>query len=667
MTTKPGNSDKKRQRPKSGGKHPGNTPAGGQSVTPAPPPPGATGLAGWFSRPFRAAATVFALSFLLYANTLGHDFVWDDRDLIVDNSAVATLDGDTVTRIFREDFWAGQPGGGYYRPLVTLSYHVQYQVFDGSPAGFHLVNVLWNALVCALVFAFVYLLFGNPAFGLAASLIFAVHPVHTENVAWVAGRTDVLSTLWAMVSLVFYTLARLRTRRARYARYARWLWLAGALAAFFLSLLAKESSAFLPLVIVILEAGPFERLRNASKRSWLRPALYFAVFALYLIQRHAVLGAFGSTYDAYAPGALGAIALPLSILGGYALKLIFPFQLSGEYDAPIPTSFAGLHVIAGLAVLAAVIYGAVRYRRRPDVVLGAGIFLFGFGPVANLIPIGEISAERFLYFPSLGFALVAGGFISSAMVARSIAWREAARDGYVAWPGMKPSLAGNLVFLFVVVLAVFGARTVMRNADWKNEEILFAKTVQATPTSARAHLNVGNVARRQGRLAEAVAAYNRSLRIDPGYPDALSNLAGIHASQGRIDEALPLILRALEKAPDDITLLNNLGSIYFQKSRFSDAAQLFEQSLEIDPQQPVAHYNLGLIRFEEGKPNASRRHFERVAGRGPQFVRSWYYLAVLEDERGNVDTASQLASKFLSEYNRDDNFSRRARELASKQ
>ena len=229
------------------------------------------------------------------------------------------------------------------------------------------------------------------------------------------------------------------------------MWLAAALAAFSLSLLAKESSAFLPLVIVLLEAGPFERLRAGSKRSWLRPVLYFAVLALYLTQRHAVIGTFGSTYDAYAPGALGAVALPLSILGGYALKLVFPLRLSGEYDASIPGSIADIHVVAGLAVLAAIIYGAIRYRRRPDVVLGAGIFLFGLGPVANLIPIGEISAERFLYFPSLGFALVAGGIFSSAMVAKSYAWREAAGEGYISWPGMKPSTAGNLVFLFILV------------------------------------------------------------------------------------------------------------------------------------------------------------------------------------------------------------------------
>jgi Tfp pilus assembly protein PilF len=612
---------------------------------------------GWLHSPGRLAAVVFAVAFLLYANTIGHDFVWDDRDLIVDNPAVRTLDGETVQKIFMEDFWKStQMGGGYYRPLVTLSYHIHYSLFDGKPGGFHFVNAVWNAIACALVFAFVYLLFRNIVLALVAGLLFAVHPVHTENVAWVAGRTDVMSTMWAMASLVFYVLAKTRRKT---------LWLAAALAAFAMSLLAKESSAFLPLVILVLEFGPFDKLVAPSKRSALAPVLYFAVLALYLLQRRAVLGTLGSTYDGYAEGALGAVALPLSILGGYVLKLVFPLRLSGEYDAPVPASFADVHVIAGFVVLAAIVWGVVHWRRRPEVVLGAAIFLFGLGPVVNLIPIGEISAERFLYFPSLGFVLVVAGILSSALVAKYPSCRGAAGDGYVAVPGMKPSLAGNLSVLLMVVLVAFGARTVARNADWKTEEILFVKTAEASPGSARARLNVGNVARRQGRMNDAIAAYQQALEIDPDYPDALSNLAGIYASQRRIDDALPLVERALQSAPNDVSLLNNLGSIYFAKKRYADASRQFERVLQLDAQQPIAHYNLGLIRFEERRLAEAGSHFEQVAGRGAQFNRAFYYLAVIEESKGNLEAAKRHAQRFLSVYTRNDAFRQRAQRIVS--
>jgi tetratricopeptide (TPR) repeat protein len=620
------------------------------------PPSTSGGGTRWISSPVLAAASVFAVAVLLYANTIGHDFVWDDRDLIVENPAVRVLDANTVEKIFTEDFWrASRLGGGYYRPLVTLSYHVQYKLFDGDPAGFHVANVLWNALTCALVFAFVFLLFGNVPFGLATGLLFAVHPIHTENVAWIAGRTDVLSTLWAMASLVFYVLARKRNI---------W-WLAPASATFALSLLAKESSAFLPLLILLLELGPFDRFFARKKRVWLAPVLYAAVLVAYLLQRRDVIGQFGSTYDAYAPGLLGTVALPLSILAGYAFKLVFPFKLSGEYDAPVPESLADPHAAAGLLVLAAIVLGAIKFRRRPDVVLGAGVFLLGLGPVSNIIPIGEISAERFLYFPSLGFALVLGGLFSSALIAKYPGWRAAAGDGYVSWPGMKPSVAGKLAAVFVLVLVAFAARTVTRNNDWKSEEILFAKTAAAAPQSARAFLNVGNVARRQGRLSDAAEAYTRALQISPDYPDALSNLAWVYASEGRIDDALPLVKRALEKAPNDVSLLNNLGSIYFQKKRFEDAALYFERSIQHDPDQAIANYNLGLIRMQQGDRDAARKHFSRAAGKGPRFVRAYYYLAVIESERGNAAEAKRLALEFLGQYDREDSYRQRARSIAS--
>jgi tetratricopeptide (TPR) repeat protein len=612
----------------------------------------------WLSSPVRAMAAVFAVAFLLYANTLGNDFVWDDRELIVENPAVRVLDGATVRSIFTEDFWrSSQLGGGYYRPLVTLSYHLQYRMFDGKPIGFHLVNIIWNAVTCALVVAFVYLLFGNIVFAWVTALLYAVHPIHTENVAWVAGRTDVLSTMWAMASLVLYVLARKRRR---------WLWFVAALAAFAMSLLAKESAVFVPLVIALLEFGPFTGLLARSKRSFVRPLLYFAVLLLYLLERRHVIGMVGSTYDAYAPGALGVVALPLSILAGYAAKLVFPLRLSGEYDAPVPDSFANVHVVAGLLILAAFVYGVVRYRRRPDVVLGTGLFLFGLGPVINLIPIGEISAERFLYFPSLGVVLIAGSLLSSALVARYPTFRRMAAGGYVGVPGMKPSLARGLSVLLAVVLVAFAARTVARNGDWKTEKTLFAKTAAASPNSARAQLNVGNVARREGRLNDAMAAYKKALEIDPDYPDAMSNLAWIYASQGRIHDALPLVQRALELAPDNVNLINNLGMIYFEQKRYDDAASLFERALKIDPRQSIAHYNLGIIRYREGDLSAASAHFQRVAGKGPQFNPAYFYLALIEESKGNTAGAKRLAQQFLSVHRRNDSMRERAQAIVSK-
>jgi Tfp pilus assembly protein PilF len=604
----------------------------------------------------RAALAVFVVAFALYANTLGHDFVWDDRDLIVDNARVRTLDGQAVRSMFLEDFWrTSQRGGGYYRPLVTLTYHVQYRVFDGNPAGFHFANVLWNALACALLFVFVFLLFRNVAFGVAAALLFAVHPVHTENVAWIAGRTDLLAAMWSFASLTCYVLARRRRSVP---------WLAAALIAFALALLAKESAAFIPLVVVLLELEPLRGELGRSGKRHLGPSLYFGVLVVYLLLRYNAIGTGVSTYDPYAPGALGKVALPLSIFAGYVAKLIFPLQLSGEYDAPVPDSFFTWHVIAGAVVLLAILFAVWRYRRQPDVVLGAGMFLLGLGPVSNVIPLGEVSAERFLYLPSAGFAIVLGGIAARAAAARYVRLRALAKHGFGAHGAMKPSLAGNVLLVITLVAIAFAVRTFARNMDWKSEEVLFAKTAEASPSSARARLNLGNVNRRDGRIAAAIDAYQQALEIDPDYPDALSNLAGIFVQQGRHDEAMRLIEHALKTAPDDVTLLSNLGMLYFQKRRFAEAAERLERAVELDPMQLNAHYNLGLIRLQERNRDEAAGHFERVAGKGPAYNRAYFYLAVIESERGKREEAKRYARQFLSVYRQNDSMRAQALSIA---
>jgi tetratricopeptide (TPR) repeat protein len=585
--------------------------------------PKPSGVFKLLSSPGHTAFIVFALSFVLYANTLGHEFVWDDRELILDNPAVRVLDGQTVQKIFLEDFWRMvQPGGGYYRPLVTLSYHVHYKIFNGSPSGFHLVNVVWNAIVCMLVFVFVRMLFRNNVFALITAVIFAVHPIHTENVAWISGRTDLLATLWSLVSLICYVLAK---------RCGSFLYLAAGLFSFMLALMAKESSACLPLIIAVLEFGPFKSLlqrRDDRKKGRARipdkpsPAallLYLAILIVYLLLRRDVIGTSTSTYPGYAPGALGTIGLPLSILAGYVFKLVFPFRLNGEYDAPVPDSFIDPHVLAGLAVLAILIFIFIRYRRRPDLTLGIAVFLLGLGPVSNLVPIGEISAERFLYLPSLGFALILGSLFASALSAKFPAVRQTSFGENNFRFNKSSPLPGVLAVVLVAVVAAFAVRTVTRNMDWKTDEILFAKTAEAAPNSYRALLGVGMAHQRHGRTQQAIEAYKKALEIKPDYADALSNLAGIYAQQRNIDEAARLLERALQAAPGSLQLLNNLGSIYFERKQFTEAAKLFERVIAIDPQQYVAQFNLGLIRFEQRNYPAARRHFELVAGKHEMF------------------------------------------------
>lgn len=593
--------------------------------------------------PGRLALVVFVLAFGLYAHTISYDFVWDDRNLIVENPVVATLDGPAIARMFTGGFWASELGGNYYRPLTSLSYHIDYQLYGLNASGYHATNVIANAIVCALVFVFVYTLLGHGTLALVSALLFAVHPLHTESVAWISGRTDLLAAMWSLVALILYV-------RGRRAGARRTIVLGLSAVAFAFALLSKEAAAFLPAVAVVLELPPCRRFVASDRagRRLLPTVPWLAVLVIYLVVRAQAISA-ETDYPAFAGGAVRFLGLPLSIIAGYAAKLVLPLHLNAEYNAHIPESLVDAHILAGLAVLALIVAVCIRYRRRAEIILGACILLFGLTPVLNVIPLSEVSAERFLYLPSLGFVLMMAGVVTGAFVSlRQQAGRKA------AWT--PPRVPAPRVIAVLCALVAFGwvARTAVRAGDWRDEMTLFASTVATSPNSARAHLNMGLAFQKVGRTNDAAASFRRAIEIDPDYAKALSNLAGIYASQGRVDAALPLIERASRREPGDDRLRVNLGVIYMQNQRFDDAAREFQRVLRDRPDDVMARYSLGCAYFYGGRHAAARPLLEQTAGREEPYVLCYYYLAVIESTAGNNDRARERAGEFLRYYRRQD-------------
>jgi tetratricopeptide (TPR) repeat protein len=404
-------------------------------------------------------------------------------------------------------------------------------------------------------------------------------------------------------------------------------------------------------------AGSGARGSSRVTRSVISVALFLGVLILYIVVRREVIGTVTSTYGTYATGALGSLALPLSIFGGYVVKVLLPLRLAAEYDAPIPESFADSHVIGGLVAAALIAWAAWRYRRRPDVTLGTAVFVLGLAPVLNVIPIGEVSAERFLYFPSLGVALVFAVLVASALRERFVPLRVPSLVN--PWK-MTGSTASAVVAITLVIFVGAGVRTMVRNGDWRDEATLFAKNVRQDPNNPRAQANAARMAQRAGDVRGAIHAYERALEINPDYPVALNGLAEVYAGQGRYEEALPLIERALRISADEPKFINNLGSIYFETHRFDEAAAQFERALELDPAELRAHFNLGLVRMQQGSIDRARGHFERAAEGGEDFYVAYYYLAAIEKIGGNESSARRYAEEFLSHHRANDELRKRA-------
>lgn len=482
----------------------------------------------------------------------------DDRLVLLD----ARILGHTgLAEVFRTDYWqhAGSAeSADLYRPLTILSFRWNHAVAGPSAAAYHAVNVVLHAAVSALVATLVGALFGGPRLAAASGLLFALHPVHTEAVTTVVGRAELQAALFLLAALGLhargYALGGHRRRG-----------LAVALLCFGLALLSKESAAVGPGLVLLLDAlawlgrgrGPEAReLRRALGVT----ALYTAVVAGYLALRLAVLGRLaGSPIEdvglLFGEPLAARLWTGLQILAIYARLLAFPLTLSADYSlrqVPVLHDPAHPAVLAGLLLALALVAGLVwgLRRRSGPLVFAIGSFAVSYSLVSNLVtPIGVLVAERLLYLPSLGFC-----------VGLAWAWErlDSRRRGPRGAASARPDRLATAALALVLLL--YGARTVVRNQDWRDALTLFAATVEASPESAAAHFNYGATLFQERRdAAGALPHFERALEIRPRFLPAHLNLVTAWLQLGRYEEAREAARRGLALFPDDPGLRERLA------------------------------------------------------------------------------------------------------------
>jgi Flp pilus assembly protein TadD len=275
------------------------------------------------------------------------------------------------------------------------------------------------------------------------------------------------------------------------------------------------------------------------------------------------------------------------------------------------------------------------------VVLAIAAFAIGLAPVLNIFPITEVSAERFLYFPSLGFCLV-------------VAW------GAVAAMGRHRNTS---LILLALLLIAYSARTVTRNRDWRDEPTLFRKTAQVATDVHRVHLNLGNVHYRAGRFHEALAEYNKAVELNPDDARVWSGMAGAYKALGRLDEAFRAIERALSIDPGNASLYNNLGMLHVERRDMDAAIAAFRRALDYQPRHGRARFNLGLALYKNGDYQSAVDALTALEHKDIDHVHAYYYLAAAESKLGHRDRASAYAERFLGLYDRADAFRSNAQEI----
>jgi hypothetical protein len=445
---------------------------------------------------------------VVYIQTVGYGFVLDDNVEVVWNAHVRSLAH--LSSVFTSTAWAGAGLENHlYRPLTTASYALNYAFTGLAPWSYHLVNIALHALVTVLLFRLA-LWWGLAleAAGLGA-LLFAVHPIHVEVVANIAGRKDLLAATFMLAALFAHSQA---LRQGG-------IWMGMAPIAYGAAMFSKETGAVTIGLILLQDALVKRRVSWEAGHS--RRTLLYAGYGLtllaYLVVRWSVVGSFGIPKIPllYNPAAHALVA-PVSLSPDYSYEAI-PLV-----ESPMNADFLlTVLVIVGLAVAAV----ALR-RTEPIVPFALGWYALVLLPTANfLFPIGIIFGERILYLPSMAFCLLAGYLLAKGL------------------PKLRPALTSVLLLGVVVVL---GLRTVTYAAAWKDELTLFTAAARVVPDSTRVHYYLGNVLMKNGRPEEAIKAFHRALTILPTNSDAARNLAFAYRKVGRVEAAREVWRQFLE-------------------------------------------------------------------------------------------------------------------------
>ena len=523
---------------------------------------------------------LLAVAALAYGNTLANGFTLDDHGYILRNA--------TVTQFSARGLFEPNRANNVLRPVTFATLALNWAAGGDRPFGYHLLNVLFHAAVTLLLYLLLRKLLesdsGGATVAWVAALLFAAHPIHSEAVASIVGRSELLAAGFLLGSWLLH----LDDRQI------------AALFCLVAALMSKESAVvFLPLVL----AGDYARgkLKPLSRYGWIAAVIFVYLGLFWKLKG----GRFGEVSIAFIDNPLASLPIEWRILNAlriawrYVALLVFPATLSCDYSYNAIPLYANWQHNAIAAAAALLLVGVWVYSFRTgrrDWFLAGAIYFCAFAVTSNLlVPSGTIMGERLAYLPSAGFCL-------------AIALLWARLENYqrrLAWVAL------------LVVSVSLATRTVARNRDWLDDFSLFSADVRAVPGSAKIHGNLGVEYKYRGELDAAIREFQTALRIYPDFPEVLEVYGLTESQKGEDEEARRLLEKAL--------LLTPKASVDYDFRAVSLAAQLSKMARREDA--------LNLL--------------NQVIGESSGYARAWANRAVIYYERGDVERARTDAETAL--------------------
>jgi len=555
----------------------------------------------------RANAPAFTILSLLaavpYLNTLLNGFVYDDNLQVLGNPYVHSFHH--LRQIFTTTVWSFQGAQGvtnYYRPMMTFGYLICYQLFGPVPFSYHLVNIVWNAWVVCLVFWVGQRLLRDRFAGFVAAGLFALHPIHTESVAWVAGVTDLeLSVFYLLTFSLYLSLSDSPEKTDRRPELPRRL---GMAFVFALALLSKEQALTLPALLTVYEHF-FRDDRDATslREKASRYLPLWGLAGVYLFIRLFFLGGMAAVLSRPGLSPKEIVLSAISLTGQYLRKLIWPSHLSAFYVFYKTSQFSDPRVLIGLGGLvlcaAAFLWLWKNSRSAAFAFLWMGATL---APVLNArwMP-ASVFAERYLYLPSAGFCWLVGWGVSRIRANKRL-----------------PAIMRATAVIAVGIAGLLGGiATVRRNRDWRSEETLFLQTLATNADSSLIRSNLGSVYFNTGDQARAEREWIQALAAGPRNVFTLTNFGLLREKQGRYFESQEFFERAIRIRPDDMDAHLLYAQMLEAVGRSAEADWQYQLAVTLDPYASDAHTSYGEFLYQQERWVDAHTQFEAAVREDP--------------------------------------------------
>jgi len=555
----------------------------------------------------------------LSAQALFHD----DADYVIENPLVQNPSWSAAGRFFRE-VWRPSTVRGYYQPLTMVSLMLD-RVLSGpheSLRAYHCTSLALHVANTALVAILLYLLFGEAVVAAGVALLFGLHPITVESVCWIAERKTVLAsffTLWSLIAYVRFT----REPKARFY--------VACVLTYLLALLSKPITVPLPLMMLLLDYWPLNRLRRQGVTEKL------PLFAIAVVFGGITYVSQSRTARVYLPGDYNPLQIPL-ILGHnivfYLAKVVYPANLSAHYGYAAPrATLIGL-VAASLLIPLLI----MSLKRTRALMTGWLVFFVMILPAMGIISVTPVTAaNRYLYLPSIGFILITAWCLAAVLGqhgSRRRVWMPSA------------VVAG---FLLVASAEAAAARAYMNR--WHDSTSLYEYMLTLTPDSGILHRDLGAALSKAGRSEEAVEHYRQALRTRPHDPLIHFNLAtDLAKSEDKIEEAIEHYEKAVEIDPAHLKAHLNLGSMFLSKGQVEEAVVHCEEAVQLNPQFVLAQYNLGKVLAIAGRPVDAIQHLREAIRLNPGFALAtkdlaWFLATHPSAEVRDANEAIRLAER----------------------